>query len=353
MAFIFFWLNIAVRRIVYLFNISPVVVVGAAVFILALFFAKKDLIVLDTQKFMIIASGFFILSLILSLKKYNLFPTLVLYSKSNFINRVIYDLFFIFRAFINNVLLLIFVLFVLIGIIKIENIIYLPIITVFSVLFSFILMFVKNKYDVKKIYKVKTNKMYLNPVVKSTFHDYFTSDFFQTAVISFALFVVIIMDLIKNGILPHGTEKSDMLLISLTAVLSLGFMGIVDSILKANWKFYAVIFPSDFKYHFKRTFLFLVLIFFLPITAFVFTGLLFNLTILLKHLFCLILILCVSICIGFTTGNMFLKAIGLLLAIVLILWLSTLQFYYLIFPLFFLFAMLLKAKHEYMERYYL
>jgi hypothetical protein len=354
MALIFFWLKIAVRRIVHLFKISPVVVIGTALFILALFFTKTDLkIILDTQKFIILISGFFILSFILSLKKYDLISSLVLYSKSNFTNKIIYSNFFICRAIINNVLLLIFDFFVLIGIINIEKIIYLPVITVFSILFSFLIMLVKNKYYSRKIYKIKTNKVYVNPVLKSTFHDYFTSDFFQMAAITFALFIVIIVELIKNGYVLLETEKSYLLLIGLTAVLSLGFMGIVDSILKANWKFYAVIFPADFKYHVKRTFSFLVFIFCLPIAVFIFTGLLFGISILIKYLYCLVLILFISMGIGFTTGNMFVKAIGLLLAITLILWLSTLPFYYLIFPLFFLLSIILKAKNEYTERYYL
>jgi hypothetical protein len=132
MVLIFFWLKIAVRRIVYLFKISPVVIVGAAVIIFALFFMRTDLkIILDTQKFIILMCGFFVLSLFLSLKKYNLISSLVLYSKSKFINRDIYNRFFICRAIINNVLLLIFDFFVLIGIIKIEKIIYLLVITVF------------------------------------------------------------------------------------------------------------------------------------------------------------------------------------------------------------------------------
>jgi hypothetical protein len=354
MALIFFWLKIAVRRIVYLFKISPVVVIGAAIFILALFFTKPDLkIILDTQKFIIIASGFFILSLILSLRKYNLFSSLVLYSKSNLINKDIYSRFFICRAFINNLLLLLFDFFVLIGIVKIEKILFLSLITGCSILFSFLIMLAKNKYHIRKVFKIKTSKMYVNPVVKSTFHDYFTSDFFQTAVISFALFIVITAELIKTGYVLHETEKSYLLLIGLMAVLSLGFMGIVDSILKANWKFYTVICPSGFKYHVKRTFLFLVSIFSLPIAVFIFTGLLFSIPILIKYIYCLIIILCISIGIGFTTGNMFIKAIGLLLAITLILWLSTLSFYYLIFPLFFLLSIIFKAKSEYVERYYL
>jgi hypothetical protein len=354
MALIFFWLKIAVRRIIYLVKISPVVVVGAAVIIIILFFARVDLIlILDTQKFIIIMSGFFILSLIFSLKKYNLFSGLILYSKSNFLNRDIYRHFFIYRAMINNILLLLFDILVLAGIIKIEKIIYLPPITVFSVLFSFLIMVAKNKYYIKKIYNVKTNKAHINPVVKSTFHDFLSFDFFQTAVISFALFIILTAELIKNVYIPHETEKSYFIIIGLTAVLSLGFMGIVDSISRANWKFYAVIFPAGFTYHVKRTLLFLLLIFSLPIAEFVFSGLLFGIPILIKYLYCLVLILCISICVGFTTGNMFIKAIGLLLAITLILWLSTLSFYYLIFPLFFLLSIVLKAKNEYMERYYL
>jgi hypothetical protein len=173
------------------------------------------------------------------------------------------------------------------------------------------------------------------------------------AVITFALYAILTIELIKTGFVPYEAEGPNYLLVSLMAVISLGFTGIVDSILKANWKFYAVINPSGFIYHIKRTFLFLILVFCLPIAAFVFTGLSFNMSILIKYLYCLTIILFFSISFGFTTGNMFKKAILLLLAIGLIVWLSTLQFHFLIIPLFFLPVIMFKAKNEFLERYYI
>jgi hypothetical protein len=79
----------------------------------------------------------------------------------------------------------------------------------------------------------------------------------------------------------------------------------------------------------------------------------FSIPILIKYLYCLIVILCISISTGFSTGNRFTKAIKLILAILLTLWITQLHFCYLVLPAFLAFVIMLKAKTEYKERYYL
>ncbi|MDR0322418.1 MAG: hypothetical protein LBI28_13030 [Treponema sp.] len=356
MALVFFWLKIAVKRIVQLVKISPVIVIGSIIIITVLISARIDLtLTLDTQKFIIVASAFIILPLSLSLKNYNLHSNLVLYSKSKLINKTIRGRFFLGRAFINNILLLIFNIIALKGIIKIENIIYLPIITVFSIVLSFLVMLAKNKYTSKKIIKTKTTMMKTNSVIKSTFQDYFSSDFFLTTSAVYTLCVIFVMELLKDTSQLREMSFLHLFSLSFVAVLSIGFMGIIDSIPRANWKFYAVISPNSFKYHYKRTLLFLLSVFCLPIAAFVllvfssFT----NIMALNNFLFYMAIILCLSISVGFTNGNMLIKAIVLIAAAVLTLQLIRLSVYFLLLSVFFTFLTTLKAKNEYKERYYL
>jgi hypothetical protein len=79
----------------------------------------------------------------------------------------------------------------------------------------------------------------------------------------------------------------------------------------------------------------------------------FGIALLLKYLYCLLVLLILSINISFTMSGTFYKAITFTLAIVLTMWVSTLHIVFLpvfIVPVLILF---LKAKNEYMEWYYL
>jgi hypothetical protein len=214
-------------------------------------------------------------------------------------------------------------------------------------------MVVKNGYMNKRIHKTKVNKRYVNPVIKSTCHDCFTADFFQTAVLAFALFIVLVMELLKNRNLLREMEEPRIFFMGLTALLSLGFIGIIDSIPRVNWKFYAIVLPHDFKYHVKRTVIFLTAVFGLLIIAFIFLALSFNVIMLFKYLYCITLLLFIAINTAFTTGSMFIKAVGLVLITIAVLWLSALPVYFLVLPVFPALIIMLKAKNEYKERYFL
>jgi hypothetical protein len=280
---------------------------------------------------------------------------------------------------------------VLLNIVETEYFLYLTIITVFSIASSFTVMIFKNqqprpegtgyvvlirklysgfnpfnrpegrgikplntnKYLNKKIGKTKMHKVHLNPLIKSTFQDYFTSDFFQVTVMSFVLCIILVIELLKSGNQLHEVENSYLILIGFVAALSIGFMGIIDSIPRANWRFYSIISPSDYCYHLKRTFLFLISIFSPLIAAFIFSGLLFVIPIMIKYFYCLIVVLCVSISIGFTVNNIIIKVILSISVTALTIWLSTLSVYFLLLPAFLTFIITLKAKSEYKEWYYL
>jgi hypothetical protein len=354
MALVFFWLKIAVKRIVYVVKIAPVLVIGTAIIIFALIVAKKDLIItLDTQKLIMTASIFVFISLLLSLKKYNLVSRFILYSKSNFMNKVIRRYFFMGQAFAHNILLLFFNFYVLKGILKVEHFIYPLIITLFSIIVSFAVMIIKNKYTNKITRITKTNRIYIKPAVKSLIHDYFTPGFFQAAALAFFLCIIFVMELLKNINLLHEMENPHFFFMGLTAFLSIGFMGIVDSILHINWKFYAVIMPADFKYHVTRTILFLTAIFGVLIAVFVVSAASFSIIALIKYLYCVIVLLFISIHTGFIIGGMLIKAIWLMLATIVILRISILPAYFLVLPAFFALILLVKAKNSYKERYFL
>jgi hypothetical protein len=158
MALVVFWINIAVKRIVRFVKISPVIVIGAAIIIYSLIVTRKELIIRwGTYLFITITSIFALVSLLLSLKKCNTVSRLILYSKSNVTNKIISIYFFIGRAFVNNIPLLLCNFIIATGIIKMEHGIYMPIITVFSIMLSCAVIIARNKYIYKKASNISTS----------------------------------------------------------------------------------------------------------------------------------------------------------------------------------------------------
>ena len=126
-------------------------------------------------------------------------------------------------------------------------------------------------------------------------------------------------------------------------------MGIVESIPHINWKFQAIISPSDFKYHIKRTSFFLCGIFGWLLVLFIIIGGIINLALLLKYLYCIFVLFFVTLHISFTMSSMIIKAITLLIITVLTIWISTLSVGFLPILIIPILVTLFKAKNEYME----
>jgi hypothetical protein len=354
MDYLLFWIKVAARRFGSLFKTSPVIIIGAVVIIAAFIVARNDIaITLDTRKVIFAVSFFILVSLLLSFKKYSTAPFLIMYSKSGLQNKYIYVLFFLKRAFFNNILLFFFNIAALKGIVMVENFIVIPAATVCSLVLSLLLMYVKNEYISRKVRKISVKRQKSRVIIKSAVCDYFTSDFLLTAMISIVLFVIITVEFIKNKFSLSELENPSILLIGMVVILSVGFMGIIDSISRINWKFLSIISPKNYNYHFNRTILFLACVFSLLIALFIFVTASSGIVSLLKYLYCMLVLLLFSINISFMIGGIIYKMFIFVSAVALTVWISALHIAFLPILAVPVIITFLKAKNEYREWYYL
>jgi hypothetical protein len=352
-----FCIRITGKRILKLIKSFPVLIIWAVIIAASFIYAviNKDIAIRPDIQTMVIITPFLILvSLFKSLKNYNTIQTLILYSKSNAQKDHIYIAFFIRQAFVNNIWLSAFNFIVFYFV---SNKIYFAITltaTVISFLLSFSLMYLKNSLKInntsyRETKRKKINPGKISPLIKSAVFDYVTPDFFTAAVVCIALVLVISFEITKEGNFLYELENPLIFFIGLTIILSIGFIGIIDSITNINWKFQANISPNTFNYHIKRTMLFLITIFGFLLLFFIYIGAKINIFLLFKYLYCIIMLFCISVFIAFTTGNMIIKGIILLLITAFTIWISTLSAGLLpIFAIPFLVA-LVKAKYEYKE----
>jgi len=354
MVFLVFWIKTAARRFVLLLKESPVIVVGAVLVVAAIAAAKNELVfTLDTQKSIIVLSFFILISALLSLRKYSARNRLIIYSKSGLTNKSVHILFFLRRALVNNLFLLIFWLMILKGILLMEYVNLLPVAAVFSVVLSFFILYIKNESNKKNVIKKDVKVIKLNPFLKSAVFDYLTSDFLSTAVFGIVLFFVILIEYFKNRYSVSVTENYTLFFTGMSAALSIGFMGIIGSIPNINWKFHSIICPEKFSFHLKRTGIFLSIFFVIPALFFVVTAAFHDLLILIKYVYCIAVLFLLSVNISFSISHVLIKGIKLAVAIGLVVWLSNLHFAYLLIMTVPAAITLIKTINEYREWYYL
>jgi hypothetical protein len=311
---------------------------------------NKNIVIRPDIQTMVIITPFLVLaSLFKSLKNYNAIPTLIQYSKSQVQNNYIYIIFFIKQAFVNNIWLSVFnfIVFYFVG-----NKIFFAITltaTIISFLLSFSLMYLKNGHKIKKANYKTRKRIKINPLIRSAVFDYVTPDFLTIAVVCIAVVLVISFEITKEGNFLYELENPLIFFIGLTIILSVGFIGITDSITNINWKFQAIISPNTLGYHIKRTMFFLITVFGLLLLFFIFIGARINMLLLFKYLYCIAMLFCISVFIAFTTGNIISKGITSLLIMAFTLWISTLSVGLLPILVIPLFATLIKAKNEYRE----
>ena len=109
--------------------------------------------------------------------------------------------------------------------------------------------------------------------------------------------------------------------------------------------------PNNFKYHMKRTIIFLAGIYIGFVVSFIIIGYIIDVVFALKYLYCIFVMLLFSVHIGFTISNMLIKSIVLLFFIALTIWISTLSFGFLAVLAIPVIISFLKAKDEYRELY--
>ena len=354
MVFILFWLKIAIKRTTDLIKSRPVVFIGLAVIIAAIYIGRNDIKRYMDMRSEIVALSFFVfVSLLISFRHFQTMPSLMAYAKSGLRNGQIRAWFFVKKALANNIMLLLTGFATLIGILITEYPAAIPAAILLSLLLSFSVMYIKNAYTSNRINKIAVKEAGFGPVVKGAIHDYFSSEFLQMTVLSIGLFIALAVLLLGNIGFLHEMENPLIIFIGILIILSLGFVGFIESVSHINWKFHAIIFPHDFIWHITRAAVFLCVLFCLPIALFVFMSFFFGFALLLKYLYCTAVMLLLSINIAFMVGGKLTKGIMGLLAMIFTAWISTLQAPFLLILAALVLLTLFKANNEYREWYYL
>ena len=352
MALLLFWAKVASKRIINFTKTSPVSIIWAAVVICAFIYAFANnhiAVTIDIQTLIVIIPAFVIYSLFISSKNYHVMPVLIIHSKSKYHNKVIYVRFFIKQAVKNNILLLAFTFFTYNSLTDKNYFTGISGITILSIILSFVIMYSKASYMNKKVKSAREKKLKINPVIKSALHDYVTSDFLAMTVICIALFLTVMFVSIKSINHPGNIESHSVYFIFLAIIFSVGFMGIIGSIPNINWKFQAIISPNDYKYHIKRTTVFMGGFFACLLVPFVFTGVMIDPGLLLKYLYCLLVLFFAAIHIAFTVSHILIKTMAMLLVVTITIWVSTLPVVFLPALAVPVFVTMVKAKNEYRE----
>jgi len=355
MTLFLFWLKIAEKRTAYLIKSRPVVFIGLAVILAAIYIGRNYMKrYMDGQSEIVVLSFFVLVSLLISFRHFQTMPSLMVYAKSGLRNKQIRAWFFVKKALANN---LIFPLFfgplTLLGILITEYPAAIPAAFLLSLLLSFSIMYIKNAYTGKRLNKTAMKKTGFGPSIKSAIIDYFSPDFLQMTVLSIGLFIALAVLLTGNIGFLHELENPSLIFIGILIILSLGFLGIIESVPHINWKFHAIIYPHDFIWHITRAAVFLGVLFCLPILLFIFMSFFFGFTLLLKYLYCTVIMLLLSIHIAFMANGKITKGIMGLLAMVFTAWISTLQAPFLLILAALVLITFFKANNEYRERYYL
>ena len=355
MALIIFWSKIAISRMLSLLKSSAFIIIWAMIIIGAFIYAiinKHFTITLETQTLLLAAPLLLIASLINSLKYHDTMPVLIKYSKSKYRNKIICIRYYLKHAFFNNILLIIFNIIACCSITNNSaiNNFYLNLmfgITLLSIITSFLIMYFKNNYNNKIMIKQKTSR--INPLIKIALYDYLTPDFLVLIMASAAFLIIVVTEFTKNINYFKDAENHSVFFIIMTIIFSVGFMGIIESVPKINWKFQAIISPNDINYHIKRTILLLGGIYGWLFILFIIFGSIINIMLLIKYLYCITVILLTTINIAFTIINKLVKFILLSFIAASIIWISSLSAVFL--PVLIIPAVItfLKAKNEYRE----
>ena len=280
-------------------------------------------------------------------------PVLIKYSKSKYQNRIIYVRYFIKEALVKNLLLVIFNIIANYSIIKYSiNNIHIFILfgmTIFSILLSFIIMCVKYNFTNKMNTEINNRKLKINPLIKSTLYDYLSSDFLISFILCIIFFILIIFNVAKDINHIYELKNNTNFFIMITIVFSVGFTGIIGSILNINWKFQAINSPNSIRYHLKRTFLVVFGFFGWLILLFALFGSFINIALTIKYLYCIFMVLFTIVNISFSITNVMIKMFMVTIITILAVWVSTLPIGFLAVLVIPVILTFIKAKNEYIE----
>jgi len=356
MALLFFWIRVAIKRILnlskpyILFTFCAIIFIGAFVYA---FITGHININLDLKTIYIIVSLMILLSLVYSFRNYNLIQILIKYSKSRYQNKTIIKRYLLRTAFVNNLFLILFNIIAFYSINKFSidyfHIFILLGITIVSMILSFITMLIKNMCLNNKNSEIGKRILNVNPLIKSAIYDYLSSDFLVLLLLCVIIFIFFIINVSKDINSIYELKDRSTFFIMLSIVFSVGFTGIIGSIPNINWKFQAIVSPNSFKYHLKRTFLFLFGFFGWFILLFIIFGSFINIMLAMRYLYCIFVLFFIAVNISLTITNMMIKTFMMAIIIILTMWVSTLPLGFLPILLFPVIISFIKAKNEYRE----
>jgi hypothetical protein len=215
------------------------------------------------------------------------------------------------------------------------------------------LMVVKNKISDANIAKAPRKSPAISPRTRSATSDYITAGFLQEAIVCIAIFVFVISELARDKNLLDNMEYPSAFFTGLLLLITLGFMGVIDSIPQINWKFYAIICPAALNYHVKRTFIFLTVFFSIFIVSFIFILVIFDLQSLIKYIYAGISLLFFTINVAFFIGSALIKAFTAVTGAMLTAWICNASPWFLLLSILPVGISFLKAKNGYTEWYLL
>jgi hypothetical protein len=357
MDLLFFWINVAKKRIFdfskpyFLIVVCTVISIGSFIYALI---NGHNIIELDIKSIYIITAVIIFLSQINSFRNYPIMKYLIKYKKSKYKNKTIYLRYFIKRAFINNLLLTIFYIIAFFTIINDTNmntfyIFILLGILIFSVTLSFIIMCFKYIYFDKENTEINIKKLKISPLIKSALSDYVSSDFLITFLCCVIIFIAYIIKHIKDTNNIYELNSNPLFFMVITIIFSIGYTGIIGSISNINWKFQAINSLNSFKYHLKRTFFVLAGFFGWLILLFIFFGVQINMILTIKYIFCIFVILFTIVNISFTIINVMIKMFIITVITFLTLWVSTIPSVFLATLIIPIIITFIRAKNEYRE----
>ena len=347
-----FWIKIAAKRTVSLFKSSPVMFIWLFIIAGAFIFAisNRHMVITQEAKTFLIITPFLVLySVFTSLKNYNVTPVLTIYSKSKKTNKNIIAGFFIIKAVINNILLILFSIIALNSTVNTFLFFFFISIPLFSIFLSFLTMYFNYNYINKQVRKKEKKVLRINPYLKSIVYDYLTPDFLAVFILCVSLFIIIITESFREAGLLIESNNQNVFFVFILILFSAGFSGIIGSIQNINWKFQTILSRNTFKYHYKRTVFFLAGTYAVFLAAFILIGSFINPILMFKYLFCILLMMFTAVNIALTVTNILIKVIIFALIIILTAWVSTLQTIFLAFLIIPALVTFIKAGYEYKE----
>jgi hypothetical protein len=307
-----FWIKIALKRLVELVRLSPVVVIGCGLFIGALVYTKTTIAIpLSPSRCGMALLLLFLISLVYALKKRDLLIPVTFYLKGGHTNRLIRVLFFSKRALLNNIPLLLFILCVKTGRIVLEavpNTAELFLLFVFFLLCSVLTMALRHSAKSAPRKNKKRARRILNVVAKSAVQDFMSSDLVSSLILAAVLQAVVIVSLIQDPDMLETMEEPSFLFALLLGTVAAAFSGVINAASSVNWQFYSVM-ATKFSWHLKRLALFLIASTAVMVLPYSIITVRFGAEPLVIWLYAVVLFLVFSICMAFCYGNILKKSL--------------------------------------------